>query len=45
MILTGTGDDLAEFRANRSSRRMPRTGTDHWEGNRLLINLLEIEVP
>ena len=47
VILTGTGDDYcANFEPNRASRRMPRDwDKTYWEGKRLLMNLLEIEVP
>ena len=47
VILTGTGDDYcANFEPNRPTRRMPRDwDKTYWEGKRLLINLLEIEVP
>jgi enoyl-CoA hydratase/carnithine racemase len=47
VILTGTGDDYcAEFEPNRPTRRMPSDwDTTYWEGKRLLVNLLEIEVP
>lgn len=47
VILTGTGDDFcANFVPNRATRRMP-TDWDktYWEGKRLLLNLLDIEVP
>ena len=47
VILTGTGDDYcANFEPNRPTRRMPKDwDKTYWEGKRLLINLLEIEVP
>ena len=47
VILTGTGDDYcANFEPNRATRRMPQDwDKTYWEGKRLLINLLEIEVP
>ena len=47
VILTGTGDDYcAEFEPGRSSRRMPKDwDKTYWEGKRLLLNLLDIEVP
>ena len=47
VILTGTGDDYcAEFEPGRSSRRMPNDwDKTYWEGKRLLLNLLDIEVP
>ena len=47
VILTGAGDDYcANFEPGRSSRRMPKDwDKTYWEGKRLLINLLEIEVP
>ena len=46
VIITGTGDDYcAEFEGTRP-RRTPKTwDLTYWEGKRLLINLLEIEVP
>ena len=47
VILTGAGDDYcANFEPNRATRRMPMDwDKTYWEGKRLLINLLEIEVP
>ena len=47
VILTGTGDDYcADFTPGRSSRRMPKDwDKTYWEGKRLLLNLLDIEVP
>ncbi len=47
VILTGTGADYcANFEPNRATRRMPSDwDKTYWEGKRLLINLLEIEVP
>ena len=47
VILTGTGDNYcAEFEPGRSSRRMPKDwDKTYWEGKRLLLNLLDIEVP
>ena len=46
VIITGTGDDYcAEFEGTRP-RRTPKTWDQtYWEGKRLLVNLLEIEVP
>ena len=46
VIITGTGDDYcAEFEGTRP-RRTPKTwDLTYWEGKRLLVNLLEIEVP
>ncbi len=46
VIITGTGDDYcAEFEGT-SPRRTPKTwDLTYWEGKRLLVNLLEIEVP
>ena len=46
VIITGTGDDYcAEFEGTRL-RRTPKTwDLTYWEGKRLLVNLLEIEVP
>jgi enoyl-CoA hydratase/carnithine racemase len=47
VILTGTGDDYcAEFDGPRAARRTPRDWDKvYWEGKRLLMNLLDIEVP
>ena len=47
VILTGNGDDYcANFEPNRPTRRMPKDwDKTYWEGKRLLINLLDIEVP
>ena len=47
VILTGAGDDYcADFTPGRSSRRMPKDwDKTYWEGKRLLLNLLDIEVP
>ena len=47
IILTGTGDDYcAEFDGPRATRRTPRDWDKvYWEGKRLLMNLLDIEVP
>lgn len=47
VILTGTGDDYcAEFDGPRATRRTPRDWDKvYWEGKRLLVNLLDIEVP
>jgi enoyl-CoA hydratase/carnithine racemase len=47
VILTGTGDDYcAEFDGPRATRRTPRDWDKvYWEGKRLLMNLLDIEVP
>jgi enoyl-CoA hydratase/carnithine racemase len=47
VILTGTGDDFcADFDGPRPARRTPREWDKvYWEGKRLLINLLDIEVP
>ena len=45
--LTGAADDYcADFVTGRSSRRMPKDwDKTFWEGKRLLLNLLDIEVP
>jgi len=47
VILTGTGDDYcAEFDGPRAARRTTRDWDKvYWEGKRLLMNLLDIEVP
>lgn len=47
VILTGNGDVFcANFTPGRSSKRMPKDwDKTFWEGKRLLLNLLDIEVP
>ncbi|MDA0265204.1 MAG: enoyl-CoA hydratase/isomerase family protein [Chloroflexi bacterium] len=47
VILTGNGEDYcAAFEPGRSSRRMPKDWDKTYaEGKRLLLNLLDIEVP
>ena len=46
IIMTGTGDDYCAQMALRAGRRSPQTwDKTYWEGKRLLMNLLEIEVP
>ena len=46
IIMTGAGDDYCAQMALRGGRRSPQTwDKTYWEGKRLLMNLLEIEVP
>jgi len=47
LIMTGTGNDFcADFDGPRATRRTPRDWDKiYWEGKRLLMNLLDIEVP
>jgi enoyl-CoA hydratase/carnithine racemase len=51
VILTGTGDEFSGIRATAGTRSLAQGITAnaydrvHWEGRRLLMNLLDIEVP
>ena len=46
VIITGTGDDYCAAFEGTCPRRTPKTwDLTYWEGKRLLVNLLEIEVP
>ena len=46
VIMTGTGDDYcADFEGTRPRRTPKNWDLTYWEGKRLLVNLLEIEVP
>ena len=46
VIITGTGDDYCAEWEGTIGRRTPKTWDQtYWRGKRLLVNLLEIEVP